>query len=1466
MSKSIFKWRGTLPIAAGFMLLPSLLWSQTEQQIKTIRKEIDFKNVNILSKRIKQNTLTSEQLMSRAKKLNIPFSGSVDGQYFQLKGFDKHTGNPLYYTTFNADAGRNVGVDKLRQDFGVFNLEGKDMRIHEWDGGAVLATHQEFGGRVTQKDKSTLNDHATHVAGTMVAAGVVPTAKGMAPQAFLDAYDWTDDENEMIEAAKNGALVSNHSYGYSGGFTRTNLAGTTGWHWLGADEDTEFYAYGKYSEFDREWDLLIQNFPYYLPVKAAGNPRGQGPEPGEEHFVRIENPVTKRLEWKTSTKIRQKNGGALGYDCLVFGALQKNLLTIGAANKIAGDYQNGNDVTMGSFSAFGPVDDGRIKPDIAGIGVGVYSPVSPGNKDYIAQNGTSMASPNVSGSLILLQEHYKNLNNNQFMLANTLKALALGTTNEAGAHPGPDYKSGWGLLNAYKAATTISVRNKYSLIEEKVLQNNATETIEVVASGNEPLRVTMVWTDPAPKNLPNANILNDRTKVLVNDLDIKVVKNGQTFYPWKLDPANPNNPATQGDNTVDNVEQILIENPEAGATYQIVISHKDTLKKNKFITNNQGQTEVDLEDTTEQKYSLVVTGINAGITKDVAINTIKVNVSSKQYSTQTPVIFQISNNGTEAISNAKLRYKIINKETNTEISSNEVEIGALSARQVLDKEILLDLSQSFIDYKIEGVVSVEGDQVDINNTASANAFGILANLTPKASSHHFGFEADFDKFGWTAEDADKDGKTWMKYDDAEISKKGESFAVNFPANNKGSNDWLFSNPIQLKANATYRVILNTRKFRSPEDYLQIFLGSEPKSSAMTKEIAKFSITGDDYTKHHYEFTSDTDQVAYIGFNNKVDANIATYALAIDEVTIQNASGVPFVDFVADKVKANSFEPIQLTSEVFSASHLPIRGYQWEFEPSNVSFQDGTSATSENPKVILNQEGIYKVTLKSHNDEGEGIAEKSAYITIENTATKALFTNAISKIVEGESITFTNGSTGNPAPTDFVWNITPSEGVEFIAGTSSTSKDAVIKFNKYGDYKIALTAKSVNNEDTMEKNISVTGLHEGVRNLRHSLENGNNLTLKWERPNMKDLYEEGFEAGTIPADMTVIDANNDNVTWGISRSYKNSGSYSTEGKSWTRTAGAIDADDWLVTPKLRRGAEILKYATRHQYNERYDVYVVEAPQSGKTPTLDELKAGTKVYSFEASQNSNTFSQREINIKAQTGKDFYLAFHHRTTKADNGYALFIDDILLGYDNTTTNSVPAPKIETQEVDYKALEQKGERILTDDKFGGTGKAQKSIIEQYGIATTPYVVGYKVNKDNSTMQNINDFNTKTYTENGLTTGTYTYDVYAVYSDGGESDKRSVVVEITNLSTSEVKDSGLKIYPNPSNGRFVVEAKSGVSSLKAEVYDMSGKLIFKNDFKGNKAEVNLTQYPKGVYILNLVDNNGDKHSAKLIIQ
>src|SRR5690606_18408777 len=136
------------------------------------------------------------------------------------------------------------------------------------------------------------------------------------------------------------------------------------------------------------------------------------------------------------------------------------------------------------FSSFGPTDDGRIKPDIMGVGEDVYSLASDDRSSYGISSRTSMATPNVTGSLALLQQYYQELFG-EYMRAATLKGLVLHTALDLGT-PGPDYRTGWGLLDTEAAAEHIThtLTNPIGIIEAELENGSVYEkTINVSAPG-----------------------------------------------------------------------------------------------------------------------------------------------------------------------------------------------------------------------------------------------------------------------------------------------------------------------------------------------------------------------------------------------------------------------------------------------------------------------------------------------------------------------------------------------------------------------------------------------------------------------------------------------------------------------------------------------------------------------------------------------------------------------------------------------------------------------------------------------------------------------------------------------------------------------------------------------------------------------------------------------------------------------
>ena len=226
----------------------------------------------------------------------------------------------------------------------------------------------------------------------------------------------------------------------------------------------------------------------------------------------------------------------------------KNIIVVGS---IAEYYFNATDESRG------PVKDGRLKPEISAVGVGVYSAI--GIDQYEYSGGTSMSSPQVASGLAALTQRYKQLHNGAQPRADLLKTILLDGAMDF-YNPGPDYANGYGIMDMYRSLQILD-SNHYAT---NTISNGDSQSVTISVPANTGLLKVMLYWNDVPAS-PTA------AKQLVNDLDLTVTDPANGVHlPLVLDPtpANVGNLATPQADHLNNSEQVTITSPAAG-TYTV---------------------------------------------------------------------------------------------------------------------------------------------------------------------------------------------------------------------------------------------------------------------------------------------------------------------------------------------------------------------------------------------------------------------------------------------------------------------------------------------------------------------------------------------------------------------------------------------------------------------------------------------------------------------------------------------------------------------------------------------------------------------------------------------------------------------------------------------------------------------------------------------------------------------------------
>jgi PKD repeat protein len=94
----------------------------------------------------------------------------------------------------------------------------------------------------------------------------------------------------------------------------------------------------------------------------------------------------------------------------------------------------------------------------------------------------------------------------------------------------------------------------------------------------------------------------------------------------------------------------------------------------------------------------------------------------------------------------------------------------------------------------------------------------------------------------------------------------------------------------------------------------------------------------------------------------------------DNITIVTPSKPGYLDYTADNVRPNVLDVVSFTTKTDYANQ-----FEWSIFPTSFSYQNGTSASSQNPQIKFLKGGAYTFTLKAWNSVGGDSATQKKLI-------------------------------------------------------------------------------------------------------------------------------------------------------------------------------------------------------------------------------------------------------------------------------------------------------------------------------------------------------------------------------------------------------------------------------------------------------------------------------------------------------
>ena len=381
------------------------------------------------------------------------------------------------------------------------HYDGSGINVMMQDDG-LIGPHIDYQGRIDQSNctgcsSSFSNDHGDHVAGTIMGSGNLdPLVAGMANGAFLYVYSSSDNNYYDVPTIYQNNDVIITSKSYSNGCN----AG--------------------YTSLSKDLDEQILLYPSLIHVFSAGNSG------------------TSDCGYGAGSNWGNVTGGH---------KQAKNVIAVANLNGLG---------VLASSSSRGPAADGRIKPDIGAKGTSVNSTIPENN--YGLKTGTSMSCPGIAGILAQLYQAYKDLNGGVNPPSALMKCILLNSADDLG-NPGPDFKYGWGEVNAFKAVKMLENSNYTT---SSVSQSGVNTHSITIPSGTKQVKIMTYWHDKEASTSASIALVNDINTTL------SYIPLGTSYSPLVLDESpnqtSLNSIAIPSIDDLNNMEQIIIDNPIAG--------------------------------------------------------------------------------------------------------------------------------------------------------------------------------------------------------------------------------------------------------------------------------------------------------------------------------------------------------------------------------------------------------------------------------------------------------------------------------------------------------------------------------------------------------------------------------------------------------------------------------------------------------------------------------------------------------------------------------------------------------------------------------------------------------------------------------------------------------------------------------------------------------------------------------------